>query len=105
MGEGPIDNGGFKRIHNGRREEADGPPGEKGRVEFNLGLARRSAYVEKLDGVGVFESLGTLRGYIPYSVRPAIARFVITTFVEFLRDVILKNYPLSPFSFYDGVMV
>ena len=50
----------FRATHNGRRKTAGGPPAVKGYVDYDLGAARRAAYVAKLGdgGGGAFSKVG-----------------------------------------------
>ena len=81
---GFISSGCPKRIRNGQRKTADGFPAEEGRVDFDLGIARRAAYVGKLEG-GISNTWRTLSGNTPDLASPTMARSAITMCVEFSR--------------------
>ena len=45
-----LSSGGDRCIRNGRRTTVENPPRRKGGAEFDLGVARRAAYVAKSEG-------------------------------------------------------
>ena len=82
---GGFPSSGFpNRIRNGRRKAAGGFPTEKGCAEYDLDLEHQAAYVGELEW-GDFQKLVRIKENTPYLAKLTMARFVITTCIEFPR--------------------